>query len=208
MTSAREVPAGGELPLGSELLSRFEIQERRRLGLDIRDEEWCGIYHAVPPATLNHQRLLTDVLVFLMLLQDGLGGGEIVLECGVFRGPNDYRVPDLVYVASGNERVVGRAGITGGAPDLVLEILSPEDETYAKFDFYAAVQVPEVVVLDPVKRAAEVWRLDGATYRAVPAQPDGRRISERLAVSFSTLPGQPPRLHLVDLRNPARSVSL
>ncbi len=208
MRRIRPLLTGEGSPPESVLLSRYEIQERHRLGQDIRDEEWCGIYHAVPSATLDHQILLTDVLVFLMQHLRQHGGGEIVPECGVFRGPDDYRVPDLLYIAPGNERIIGHAGITGGAPDLVLEILSPEDETYAKFGFYAAVGVPEIVVLDPVTRAAEVWRLFGASYTPVSPQTDGRLLSERLAVTFRTLPGQPPRLLISDQRDAGRSVTL
>jgi Putative restriction endonuclease len=48
---------------------------------------------------------------------------------------------------------------------IVLGIVSPDDETYEKFDFYFARGVEEVLVADPQRRAVEWYRrgADGFT---------------------------------------------
>jgi Uma2 family endonuclease len=66
---------------------------------------------------------------------------------------NDYRVPDQTYASS---QVRSERGIEGGA-SLVVEILSPYDESYAKLDWYASVGVGEVLVIDPLTRRVELF---------------------------------------------------
>jgi len=46
---------------------------------------------------------------------------------------------------------------------IVVEVLSPDDETFAKLGFYAARGVQELVVADPQERSVRLWQLrDGA----------------------------------------------
>lgn len=50
----------------------------------------------------------------------------------------------------------------------MVEVLSPDDETYAKFGFYAEHGVDEVVVVDPSRRRIEWYALDPGGYAATP----------------------------------------
>ncbi len=40
---------------------------------------------------------------------------------------------------------------------IVVEIVSPDDETYAKFDFYAAHRVEEIIVADPTQKTVRCF---------------------------------------------------
>ena len=73
-------------------------------------------------------------------------------------GPTDFRVPDGGY---------HRGAPTGTwVPDaaIVVEIVSPDDETYAKFGFYAAHGVEEIIVADPTEKRIRCFRRTGTTY--------------------------------------------
>jgi Uma2 family endonuclease len=76
-------------------------------------------------------------------------------ETGLFRPgvDTDYRVPDQVYAPPD---LRSQRGIEGAA-SLVVEILSPGDESYAKLDWYASVGVGEVLVIDPDTRQVELF---------------------------------------------------
>lgn len=50
---------------------------------------------------------------------------------------------------------------------LVLEIVSPADESWEKLAFHAAHHVDEVLIIDPARRAVEWLALEGTEYRAV-----------------------------------------
>lgn len=50
---------------------------------------------------------------------------------------------------------------------LVVEIVSPGDESWKKLPYYAARHVDEVLIVDPVQRTVHWLALAGAEYREV-----------------------------------------
>lgn len=53
---------------------------------------------------------------------------------------------------------------------MVVEIVSPDDETYEKFPFYAEREVEEILVVDPAARTVAIWqRTAEAAYQATSA---------------------------------------
>ncbi len=161
------------------------LEQRRRLGLDGRDEVWEGVLHVVPPAG-PHQGLATDLLLILgpIARQRGLRPSYAT---GLFRSGTDYRVPDQLYCLPG---AVSERGAEGA--ELVVEIRSPGDETYAKLDFYAALGVRELLVVHPDDRRVELFRLVENRLLPVTADAEGAIRTDTLGVRFS--PGPPLRL--------------
>ncbi len=162
------------------------LEERRRLGHDRWDEMWEGVLHMVPPPLGYHQGVGTELLLVLAPLARRR---RLVArhETGVFRPgtDDDYRVPDLL-VTRPDRRT--RRGVEGG-PELVVEILSPGDESYAKLDWYADLGVQEMLIVDPATMAVELFRgtPDGAV-RVAPEH-DGAVRSEVLGATFATVVG-------------------
>ena len=70
----------------------------------------------------------------------------------LYRAGDDYRVPDQCYALPDQ---LSERGMEGAV--LVVELMSPGDETYDKLDWYAAVGVDEVLVVDPETRTPEVF---------------------------------------------------
>ena len=68
-------------------------------------------------------------------------------------------MPDLQFYRTGNRAAVRTgAGLVGGHPDLVVEIVSPSSARYdrvTKLGYYASIGVPEYWVIDPTARVAE-----------------------------------------------------
>ncbi|MBI5652126.1 MAG: Uma2 family endonuclease [Chloroflexi bacterium] len=59
-----------------------------------------------------------------------------------------------------------------GAPDLIVEILSPNTARYdrvTKAKLYARYRVPHYWIVDPIALTLEAFALEGATYRLVAA---------------------------------------
>jgi hypothetical protein len=138
------------------------IARRRQLGLDHHDEVWEGVYHMAPYAHSRHGKV---ELRLAMLLDPyaKAAGLDLVGAFNLGEGPEDFRVPDL--------------GVRDPGPDAVylptcrvaVEVLSPEDETFAKFAFYAARGVAEILVADPDTRTARCWALTSKEYQAADA---------------------------------------
>jgi Uma2 family endonuclease len=71
--------------------------------------------------------------------------------------------PDLLFVSSARLGIIGPEYIIG-APDLVVEILSPHRTAYdrvTKLDQYASYGVGEYWIVDPVAENIEVYVLAG-----------------------------------------------
>ena len=156
------------------------LAERRRLGLDGHDEMWDGVVHMVPPASGRHQRLGSEMLLVLSPLAKRLGLVSSY-ETGLFRSADDYRVLDLLFCRA--EHVSDR-GAEGA--DLVIELRSAGDETYAKLDFYAALGVGEVLVVHPADRAVELFRLVDSRLLPVSTDAEGGLHSDVLGVRCTT----------------------
>lgn len=129
------------------------LRRRRELGQDLFDEVWDGEYHVVPAAHRRHGDIEAQIAVLLWAR---------ARERGLWpSGPanigeqQDFRVPDHVYFTHREARTFEPTAA------IVVEVVSPDDETYAKFDFYFARGVQELLVVDPARRAVE-WYARGA----------------------------------------------
>jgi Uma2 family endonuclease len=148
------------------------ISERQRLGLDTHDELWAGEYHMAPAANFEHGRIGARLIRILDPLAQA-AELELSLEFNL-GSPTDFRVPDL--------------GLHRGTPKgtwietaaIVVEVRSPDDETFEKFDFYFDRGVDEVLVADLVMHTVTWFGRSEDSY--VP-----RSISDLLNVSSADI---------------------
>jgi Uma2 family endonuclease len=186
-------------------VSPADLARRKTTGEDRYDEMWEGVLHMSPAPAYEHQRIVAELLMFLGPLMKRAARGELVPGINVFRADDNYRIPDLSFVAAGREEVLAEDGARGG-PDAVIEVRSPGDETYDKFPFYAALGVREVVVIRRDLKEPELHRLAGVQYVLVSPDADGMIPCEALAVRFGHQPGSKPRLVVEDAAEPAHRV--
>jgi Uma2 family endonuclease len=107
-------------------------ESRRRSGIDRLDEVWEGVLHMVRAPNDAH----ADIGQQLAILLDGparaAGLFPTIQEFNVGDSVEDYRVPD------GGLHRARRWGTWEHTLPLVVEIVSPGDETWEKLPFYAA----------------------------------------------------------------------
>ena len=132
------------------------VERRRALGQDAYDEVWDGVYHMAPAPSAEHAALQHTLSEVLGAIARTFG----LTPTGPFNlgDPNDYRVPDLGY-----HRTPPRGAFVPTAA-LVVEIPSPNDETFEKFDFYAARRVDEILVADLRACVMRCWHLATPRY--------------------------------------------
>lgn len=133
------------------------IARRQALGQDRFDEVWDGEYHMSPGPTVGHA-LVDHAFAALLTPYAQAAGlhGSTAFNLG--DGPTDFRVPDGGYHRG------APSGTWVPSAAIVVEIVSPDDETYAKFEFYAAHGVEEVIVADPAEKRVRCFRLSGTSY--------------------------------------------
>lgn len=160
------------------------LEERRRLGHDIRDEVWDGVLHMVPQPGTPHMRFSARLQELLVPLARARGY-EALYELALYGSADDknYRVPDLVVVDPVH---LSQRGVEKRA-EVAVEILSPNDESHEKLPFYAMCGVREVWLVDPRTRVFEIYWIDD-NYTTV------RSESAVLGVKLSTVDGPLLRL--------------
>ncbi len=79
-------------------------------------------------------------------------------EFNLGRGEHNFRVPDLGV----HRELVDRDWVPTAA--MVVEVVSPDDESWLKFDHYAAHGVDEVLIADPRERTLDLFVLAGDHY--------------------------------------------
>jgi Uma2 family endonuclease len=135
-------------------------ERRRRAGADRSDEVWEGVYHMVPAPSGEHAEIETQLAVLLAPRARTAG----LVMSGPFNlgeSEQDFRVPD-----GGLHRRRPR-GTWHPTAALVVEIVSPGDETLNKLGFYAAHQVDEILIVDPAGRTVTWLGLGDGEYRPV-----------------------------------------
>jgi Uma2 family endonuclease len=135
------------------------LERRRRWGADTHDEVWEGVLHMAPAPHDRHADLQAQVIELLGPLGRAAGlrpRGELNIGAR-----EDFRVPDAALL------VPGPGGVYLPTAALVVEIVSPGDETWQKLDFYAAHHVDELLIVDPDTREVHWLALSGGEYQPI-----------------------------------------
>lgn len=146
-----------------------------------------GEVFMTPSPNTRHQRAVVKLLRRLADFTDEQDLGE------VFIAPYDIVFskwtalePDLLFIRKERSAIVTDANVQG-APDLVIEILSPSNKAYdrkTKLREYEKAGVPEVWYLDPEERTAEILNLGSDGFYGVTAA-----LSGNAAITSRALPG-------------------
>ena len=153
------------------------------------DERWellDGELLTAPAPNTDHQSVQAETGWRLQtFVKAGDLGRVFYAPTDVVLSEHDVVQPDLLFVTKAREYIVGHANIQG-APDLVVEIVSPSSamrDWRDKLDLYARHGVREYWLLSPEAGTAWVFVLDDGSFRAVGTH--GREDS----LSSPTLPG-------------------
>ncbi|MCI0620960.1 MAG: Uma2 family endonuclease [Acidobacteria bacterium] len=127
-----------------------------------------GDHVVTPSPTSRHQKALTRLLFVLdSHIQAHSLGELIVAPIDVLLAPTSVVQPDLLFIARERLSIIGEANIQG-APDLVVEVLSPSTEALdrgAKMALYAKYGVPHYWILDASRLRLEIYELEDEEYR-------------------------------------------
>jgi Uma2 family endonuclease len=200
------------LVLDPNLESRLKA-ERELSGADRYDEVWEGTYMMSPLADFEHQQIQFRLGA---AVQMAVGwDSKVIVLAGVNVSDRDedwthnYRCPDVaVYFPNTSAQI--REAHTVGGPDFAVEIVSSHDRSRQKLDFYAAVRVRELLLIDRDPWSLELYRLDSASGKLVLAarcaigQP-GNLISQVVPLTFTLEPTTPrPTIVVTQHNSPAR----
>jgi Uma2 family endonuclease len=135
---------------------------------DKRVELVRGVLMVREPAGYAHGRVAMNLALRLGPHVERTGTGQLfAAETGftLARGPDTVRAPDIAFLRRDRLPDPATRGFPDLAPDLVVEVLSPDDrpgELLAKVADWLVAGTRLVWVVDPERRVARVYRQDGS----------------------------------------------
>jgi hypothetical protein len=139
------------------------------------DEMWEGVLHMPLVPNRMHQDFQWALETWLRAHWAEPLGSRVYHEvnlASIGGWPNNYRIPDLVLLTP-DRFSIDHNEYLEGPPAVVVEIRSPDDETYEKLPFYAALGVPEAWVIDRDTKTPELYALERRDYTGLRAAEDG-----------------------------------
>ncbi len=134
---------------------------------DKRYEIIDGELYEMTAPTVRHQVLLGNLfIIFKPHVRRQRLGSVYMAPIDVIFAENDIAQPDLVFVSESRRNIIQDHAIVG-APDLVIEILSPSTAAHdrnRKADLYARYGVAEYWMVHPETETVEVRRLRDGEY--------------------------------------------
>ena len=127
-----------------------------------------GDLYMTPPPTVAHQEASDELLMQMKLHAKQKRLGKVFSSPIGVRLPNQPVPvePDVLFVKKERLSIVTKTYIEG-APDLVVEVLSPSNWTYdrqEKYEVYRAAGVSEYWIVDYRAKTIEVFNLEKGAY--------------------------------------------
>jgi Uma2 family endonuclease len=172
------------------------IADRERAGADRWDEVWEGVYVVSPLPNIEHQKIVSRLLVILEETIDRQELGEVFPGVNLSDREDDwefnYRAPDVVvFLKTG--KAVPCDTFWRGPADFLVEIVSPRDRTYEKIPFYDRLGVVELLIIDRDPWKLEFHqRIDDRLQKTGESNLDNGAIlqSRSVGLSFQLVPGK------------------
>ena len=140
--------------------TKLTYQDYANMSDDERYELINGELILVPAPNISHQRSNIKLGVQITIFVDQHELGEVFLApTDVVLSDTEVVQPDVLFISKERQHIITEANIQG-APDLIVEILSPSTakrDWEAKRDTYAKHGVKEYWVADPATKI--VWLL-------------------------------------------------
>jgi Uma2 family endonuclease len=155
------------------VLGPYRQMDYDRLPEQPRHELLCGNLVPVPSPSPWHQTAVCFLWRHLQRIASRARGRAYAAPLDVILADHTVVQPDVIYVSA------GRAGILQdrilGAPDLLIEVLSPgtmRRDTGVKMSLYAQLGVPEYWIVDPSARLVEFRVNESGHFTAPPSLAD------------------------------------
>jgi len=126
-----------------------------------------GKQYIMPSPFVLHQIICRNLFLILNSFIEQRKLGELLYApCDVIFDRKNVVQPDIIFVSKQNEGIF-RNGRIFGAPDLLIEIISPNSinmDRVIKMKKYLQFKVPEYWIIDPAKRTVEIFCLENNEY--------------------------------------------
>ena len=167
---------------------KFTYEDYKHTPEDKRYELLDGELIMAPAPRIVHQRTSREIgtPLDIFVTEDGLGE-VFYAPCDVVLSQTDVVQPDLLFVSNERSHIITEDNIRG-APDLVIEILSPstaQRDRTLKRTLYALHRVPEYWQADTDAKFVLVLTLDNGEYKVAGIYGEGQTLVSPLLPGFA-----------------------
>ena len=139
---------------------KFTYDDYRATPADKRYELLDGDLIMVAAPNLKHQTVQLELATHLrQFIRDRALGKLFIAPCDVVLSDTDVVQPDLLFISRGREHLLSGGENVRGAPDLVVEILSPataDRDRGHKRELYGRHGVLEYWLVDPMAETVSI----------------------------------------------------
>ena len=136
-----------------------------------RAEVINNVLYMSPSPLYSHQQLVTKLIINIGNHIAGTKMGELIVSpFDVYLEEHVSAVqPDLLFISAKNKGIIKDDGYAHGAPDLIIEILSSNEQRdrLLKKALYEKAGVKEYFIIDPKTKMTEAFVLKGKKYQIV-----------------------------------------
>lgn len=147
---------------------------------DLSCELMDGVLIINSPAAYQHETIFRFLLTYLDQLGLKYNVGRALGSRFVVKLDEKWGLePDILFIRPENEKKI-KSTYFEGAPDLVVEILSPstrKDDLTKKLSKYQQFYVPEVWIVDPEEKTLTIFTPDGQKAKYYSGHSDVRSIT-------------------------------
>lgn len=167
---------------------RLTYKEYRQFPNDGKRHELIDGDHIMTPSPVaKHQRALFNLASLLKsFVEDHKMGEVFVAPFDVILSEFDVVEPDILFVSAERAKTLIKDWVRG-APDLVIEVLSPSTEEIdrgMKMKVYEKYGVREYWIVDPEAESIEVFALRRNTYKLFSRSHKGQRAKSEVLAGF------------------------
>jgi Uma2 family endonuclease len=152
-----------------------------------RYELIAGELIKAPNVTITHQSILTYLLAELgSIVRSNRLGKVYFLPTWLYATEHDVCQPDLLFISEKHRSIIRTNGIHG-APDFVVEILSPSNAYYdlkTKKDIYQQIGVREYWIVDPMDHSIECFISSDAGFKSILSAKAAGKVCSQVVPEF------------------------
>jgi Uma2 family endonuclease len=146
-----------------------------------------NVIYMSPAPSFQHQDIIAEIAMHIrMYAKKHKSGTCVASPIDVFLDKNNAYQPDIIYISNSRMAIIGKDGKLHGAPDMVIEVLSPsnaDDDKIKKRIVYEACGVKEYFIVDPSNKGVVSYYMGNKKFETGPDQ-NGKIVSRMLKKTF------------------------
>ena len=167
---------------------KYTYQDYLKTPDDQRYELIEGELSMTPAPKIGHQRISIKLASRMTLYAEEKGLGEVLdAPCDVYLDEETVVQPDILFISKENQGIIDYKDGILGAPDLIVEVISPGSFAIDRFDkkrAYEKAGVREYWLVDPNNLSVEIYKNGGQQFELAQVASEAGKVQSTILEGF------------------------